>query len=455
MRRSFWKSCAVFWRFKSLLVAILVGGVISAASFGAGLGMLLPVAQLLLNPDRTLGEQLHKALERDPAAAPDAGTVERIRDAAAERAGGWADAAVAALPADPFWQFVCVLVTLVALTVVGSVGRYVQSAGAQSMTIYAEQWWRERLFRRAIRVPLDQLHADAGAAADAGLSQKEKMRRQEGESKAQRRARKRAEAAAFALKNDGPSGGTSDLIARLTGDVSQMCTGYPVLLSRALEAVLQGVAGLAVAFWLNWKLSLVAMLMAPVLGMIVARFGSRIRRATRSELAFRGSMLLTLTQAFGGLATVKTHNAEGVERRRFHHVQKRILTERLRVRRIKAAFRAADGHAVAGGGVPGGGGGGVVGFSRGRPAGGAGGGAGLAGDRRQQVEAAVEPEQRPASRRRRGRPGDGALRAPAGGADRPGGDGRRSRRRPPASRASASRISSTATAAPTATRLTA
>ncbi len=186
-------------------------------------------------------------------------------------------------------------------------------------------------------MPLDQLHADAGApAASAELpSLKERMASKEYLRKA-RKERKDRQQAGFPLEADGPSGGTSDLIARLTSDVSQMCLGYPVLLSRALEAILKGVVTLSLAFWLNWRLAAMACLAAPVIGFVIATFGRRIRKATRSELAFRGSLLLTLTQAFGGLATVKTHNAEGVERRRFHHVQRKILDERLRVRKIKA-----------------------------------------------------------------------------------------------------------------------
>ena len=352
MRSSFWQSCTVFWRFKGLLVVILLGSIVSAASFGAGLGMLLPVAQLLLHPEQSLGEQLRGMVDPpagdaegaeavDPAAgaAPALpGRLETLRDAATEGAGGLAERAIAALPADPFWQFVCVLGVLVVLTVVGSFGRYHQAAGAQTLMIYAEQWWRTRLLRRAIRVPLDQLQADAGAAEDKPRTarQERRRRRELREARKQDPAATPEEAAERALREHGPRGGVSDLIARLTNDVSQMCTGYPVLLSRALEAVLHGVAGLVVAFWLNWQLAGVAVLMAPLLGFIIASFGARIRRATRNELAFRGSLLLTLTQAFGSLATVKSYNAEGRERRRFHHVQRRILGERLRVRKIKA-----------------------------------------------------------------------------------------------------------------------
>ncbi len=367
MRRSFWKSCVVFWRFKRQLVVLTLGGMVSAASFGAGLGMLYPVGRLLLNPEVSLGEQLRAMTEAGGAGgaggatgatgageaagatgATGAAQGPGVADAAAGKLSGLQDAArtgadglvrtlVDALPADPFWQFVTILGVVVLLTAVGSVGRYFQASGAQTLTIYAEQWWREKLFRRAIRVPLDQLHADAGApAASAELpSLKERMASKEYLRKA-RKERKNRQQAGFPLEADGPSGGTSDLIAHLTSDVSQMCLGYPVLLSRALEAILKGVVTLSLAFWLNWRLAAMACLAAPVIGFVIATFGRRIRKATRSELAFRGSLLLTLTQAFGGLATVKTHNAEGVERRRFHHVQRKILDERLRVRKIKA-----------------------------------------------------------------------------------------------------------------------
>lgn len=354
MRKPFWQSCSVFWRFKTLLLTIVLGSILSAVSFGAGLGMLFPVAQLLLNPEQSLKEQLARPEpEPQPQSLPqsatgdatsvgeltqEAGPFDRLREAVSEQASSLADAAISALPSDPFWQFVCILGVLVVLTMVGSFGRYHQSAGTQTLTIYAEQWWRTRLLRRAIRVPLAQLHADAGAATKASVSPKrerrlERERRKAAKNDASLSSEDRAQ---LALERHGPQGGSSDLIARMTNDVTQMCLGYPVLLARGLESVLQGIAGLVVAFVLNWQLAAMAMVMAPLLGFIIASFGSRIRRATRSELGYRGSLLLTLTQAFGSLATVKASNAEGTERRRFHHIQRRILDERLRVRKIKA-----------------------------------------------------------------------------------------------------------------------
>ncbi|BAM02790.1 ABC transporter ATP-binding protein [Phycisphaera mikurensis] len=283
-------------RFKRLLVLLVAGALLSAASFGAGLGMLFPVMQLLLNPQTDLRPTLRDAAQRGP---------------------GWlqgpANGVIDLLPGTPFTQFVSLLGVIVLFTIVGSIGRYLQTASVQDVTIYAEQWWRKRLFRRAIRVPLPRLHSDAAV----------------------KRERKRWGPPAGLEK--GPTGGVSDLIARLTGDVTQMCAGYPILLGRTFEALLQGAVGVAVAFIMNWRLSLVALIVAPLLGFIIVLSGKRIRVSTRRELSYRGSVLRTLTQAFTALATVKTHNAEGVERRRFQNVQRRVLRERLKVRRIKAA----------------------------------------------------------------------------------------------------------------------
>ena len=51
MHGPFWKSTTILFRFKRLLVLALIGALLSAACFGAGLTMILPTMYVLLDPD--------------------------------------------------------------------------------------------------------------------------------------------------------------------------------------------------------------------------------------------------------------------------------------------------------------------------------------------------------------------------------------------------------------------
>ncbi|MEO0588751.1 MAG: hypothetical protein AAF078_14060, partial [Planctomycetota bacterium] len=58
LRGPFWRSCRVWWRFRGLLWQVAWGSVVSAASFGAGIGMLLPVLRSLSEPEKRLSDDL-------------------------------------------------------------------------------------------------------------------------------------------------------------------------------------------------------------------------------------------------------------------------------------------------------------------------------------------------------------------------------------------------------------
>jgi subfamily B ATP-binding cassette protein MsbA len=277
-------------RFRGLLAQIAVGSVVSAASFGAGIGMLVPVFALLTDADRSLSDRLRAYA--DEATGPDA------------QGGGWlawvgvdpawlAGAArwlAGVLPADPYLQFLLAVSVILGFTLIGSTGRYFQSAGAESITIYATRVWRQRVYRRVIAMPMAAL---------------------------QRR-------------------GESEVISRTINDVHAMAMGYRVLLGKTVERSLRGVFAFGVALALNWQLTLIALAAAPLIGVLVRKLGKKIRRATKGELKFTARLLREMTGAVGQLAVVKVHHAEGQQRRAFANQQRRVMHQRLRVRLVKA-----------------------------------------------------------------------------------------------------------------------
>jgi len=276
-------------RFRGLLVQIVVGSLISAASFGAGIGMLVPVFALLTDADRSLADHVRDYADRADAPDAEAGPLSWIGIDAAPLAGParWlADA----LPADPYLQFLLAVSVILVFTLIGSTGRYFQSAGAESITIYATRVWRQRVYRRVIAMPM------------AALQQR----------------------------------GESEAISRTINDVNAMAMGYRVLLGKTVERSLRGLFAFGVAVFLNWQLTLIALAAAPLIGVLVRKLGKKVRRATKGELKFTARLLREMTGAVSQLAVVKVHHAEGQQRRSFANQQRQVMRQRLRVRMVKA-----------------------------------------------------------------------------------------------------------------------
>ncbi len=275
MRDPFWHSTRILLERKRALMLAALGALLSAACFGAGLGMLLPTFELLLNQQVALGEFIRENVV-------DSGLPSFVRDA-----GAWLADRV---PTDPFYAFVMVMVIVTVLSVIGSTGRYLHTMVTLTIVHRAARVWRARLFRRLLHAPLVQV-----------------------------------------LRT-----GTADHIGRVAIDVRVLSAGYQAIMGKAVANILNGVAALIGAIILDWQLTALALIGAPLIGVLLRKFGKRIRRASKRALHHRGRMIGALNESLGGLRVVKVHDAEGYERRRFNKINRKQFDEEMKMRRAKA-----------------------------------------------------------------------------------------------------------------------
>ena len=84
-----------------------LGLIVMTGSFGAGLGMLIPIFNFLLKEKRTLGEIVENAFN---------GPLE-----------GFGDWLKALMPSDDFYGFMLVMCVVLVLTITGGVGRFLHT----------------------------------------------------------------------------------------------------------------------------------------------------------------------------------------------------------------------------------------------------------------------------------------------------------------------------------------
>lgn len=273
MKDPFWKSTSVLLHYKKQLAIAFFGSAISAACFGAGLGMIYPTLVLLLQQKIQLSQWLVKY---------------------AEDHAGWKHDLIHTvlpyIPADRF-QTLCMVMGIIAvLSIVGSIARYFHESITLAVAMRSAMRWRQQIFRRLIRVPFPTM-----------------------------------------IKS-----GTSDHISRIVTDTNLLSAGYQAVLGRAAGEIMKGAAGLVVAYVSNPLLTLIALIAAPVIAVVLRKFGKKIRRSTRKQLGQAGRLIAGLKESLGGISVVKVHNAEGFERRRFGRLNRAVLNEALTVRKVKA-----------------------------------------------------------------------------------------------------------------------
>lgn len=123
---------------------------------------------------------------------------------------------------------------------------------------------------------------------------------------------------------------TNYLVSRLISSAAAIEAAVTVTLRDMLREGLTLIALLGMSFWVNWRLTLGSLLIAPPIAGLTVRFSSSLRKLARES--FEGSKHLTDTaqEALANQNIVKAYQGETRERNRFTKVAERIRRANLR-----------------------------------------------------------------------------------------------------------------------------
>jgi subfamily B ATP-binding cassette protein MsbA len=85
-----------------------------------------------------------------------------------------------------------------------------------------------------------------------------------------------------------------------------------------------------VAFYQNWKMATVVLVVLPLSGYVLIRFGKRIRKLSQRGQESIGSMASVLKEAFSGIKIVKAYGQEKKEGERFSAMNKAFRTAQVK-----------------------------------------------------------------------------------------------------------------------------
>lgn len=129
---------------------------------------------------------------------------------------------------------------------------------------------------------------------------------------------------------------TGDLVTRVTGDIGRL---QEVAVTAALPLVanlLTLVGMLAVMFWMNWRLALMAAVVLPVFVFATRRIGGRIRQVARRQRQRIGEMGATAAEAIGSMKVVQSLSLEKSQEESFVIQNRASLKEGVQGRRLSA-----------------------------------------------------------------------------------------------------------------------
>lgn len=111
--------------------------------------------------------------------------------------------------------------------------------------------------------------------------------------------------------------GSAELTARLTNDISHVGAGVSVLLGRLVREPLKMAVCLGGAMFVCWRLLLLVMIVTPLLALVMHHLSRAIRRASRRAMEEMSQLYGMLNDAFAGIRVVKAFNTQAFERAKF------------------------------------------------------------------------------------------------------------------------------------------
>ncbi len=264
-RGVFWRMVGLIRPHRRMMIVGMLLGLGVALTYAASLAGLLPVLKIIVE-----NRNFHEYLIERSSAAP-----------------AWAAPLLAGcaglFPAEntPQTRLTSLLLILSALFLLNVVGNGFRVA-SQYMVVYASHRTmmdlRRRMYRKALHSPLNEVTSDV-----------------------------------------------SNRVSQFLTDSREIYLGIATLCGKVAREPLKAIAVFSVALFVDWRLTLVVLAIAPIAVGLLWYFGRRIRKAAVRLLAGYGKLLSGLEESLQGIEVVKSYAREAEERRRVWRTEREML----------------------------------------------------------------------------------------------------------------------------------
>jgi subfamily B ATP-binding cassette protein MsbA len=106
---------------------------------------------------------------------------------------------------------------------------------------------------------------------------------------------------------------TANLVSKVTFDATQVASASSTALTSVVRGSLTIVILLAWLLWLNWQLTLIALILFPIVGLLIRYYTKRLRSAARQVQESTGRLTHVLEEAISGHRVVKVFGGQDYE----------------------------------------------------------------------------------------------------------------------------------------------
>lgn len=142
------------------------------------------------------------------------------------------------------------------------------------------------------------------------------------------------------------------LMSRITNDTRLMQTALASVTSDLFKQPIAILSGVAVLLYLDWRFTLVTLVLFPICILPITLYGRRARRAARNEQEQMGQMVVTMQETFSGIRVIKSFTREEHQEQVFHQSNRQQFGNAMRiVRAMEAVHPLVEAAAAVGVGM--------------------------------------------------------------------------------------------------------
>jgi ABC-type multidrug transport system fused ATPase/permease subunit len=131
---------------------------------------------------------------------------------------------------------------------------------------------------------------------------------------------------------------TGDVVTRVTGDVREIEEFMIDSVSDFIGSILLLIGTVGFLFYYSWQVTIVALLIIPIVGVITSAFSKRIKEASKRQRAREGDVASTTQEMLTSIRVVQTFGGNPEYERRFSHQSVRAMDAALDAARLQAWF---------------------------------------------------------------------------------------------------------------------
>ena len=223
--RDFWRATRFLWPYRKTVGISVVCAILTGLLTAAGLATLIPILRVLIR-----GQTVQQYVV-ELTSAPTTSALKQWLIDVAQRIASF-------VPTDPVYAIASIFGFVLVLGILGAITRFFQEYLSESTAITAINDIRETLYDRILRLPL-----------------------------------------AYFTRH-----GTGDLTARLVTDPMGLQEGFKTILGKAIQEPITAACALAVALWIDYRLTSFIIIFTPVMILVIRKLGTKVRRSMRAAL---------------------------------------------------------------------------------------------------------------------------------------------------------------------------